>query len=118
MKRTWKVLSDSVKREACKDVRLLMTKGHSVSKARAIVAQDLDVRPNSLYNWGVKFNLLPIQHSRTTTSTRATTLTNSTNGTSMPHIVSIGLNIPGKGHVTLDHTLLGQIAQIWSGNLT
>ena len=117
MKRTWKVLSDTIKRQACKDVRLLMTKGHSISKARAIVAKELNVKPNSLYNWAVKFNLQPAQRLGTTAKTTTTTVTNNTNGTTTPHIVSIGLNVPGQGHITLDHNILGQIVQLWSGNL-
>ena len=55
MKRTRTVLSDDKKRQALRDVTVLVNKGNSISKSRALVAKMLGVRPNTVANLAGKF---------------------------------------------------------------
>ena len=39
------------KRKAIKDVKSLVAKGNTVSKARLLVGRTIGVTPNTIYNW-------------------------------------------------------------------
>ena len=114
MKRTWKrSFTLTVKRQAIKDMKALVARGTSVSRARKIVADQkhLRVTPNTIYNW---------ERALTGKSTQtkglqviaSSDITPTTNGNVTPHITSVNLHVPGKGNITLDHDLLQNIAQL------
>ena len=104
MKRTWTVLSDSKKRQALRDVTVLVNKGNSISKARSLVARTLGVRPNTVANWANKFGSKLVN----------TTIVTSNNGMQEPHITGVNIHIPGKGNITLNHELLTRISRVTS----
>ena len=105
------------KRKAIKDVKHLVAKGNTVSRARLLVGRTLGVTANTVYNWERKFTGkttrtkgLNAVNSVPTKTAIITRLSN--NGTDKPRITSINLHIPGKGNITLDHNMLNKIAQL------
>ena len=108
MKGTSRMFTLTQKRQAIKDVRSLMAKGRSVTKARTVIGRQLEVTPSTLYNWQRALD-------GEVTTTNTTTVTRS-NGpiANLPkaHITSVNLYIPGKGDVTLDHELLHSISRL------
>ena len=109
MKQTYKVFTLTQKRQAVRDMKALVAKGNSVSKARLLVGRTLDVTANTIYNWERKL---------TGTATRSVGLNadnvkhTHNNGITRPHITSVNLHVPGKGNITLDNQLLTQISRL------
>ena len=117
MKKTWKTFTLTVKRQAIRDMKALVAKGKSVSKARKIIGDQkhLNVTPNTIYNWERQLtgkstqskglNAVPVTRVQISE-------TLSGNGTPRPHITSVNLHVPGKGNITLDHELLTNISRL------
>ena len=103
--KTRKVFTLTQKRTAIKDMRSLVAKGNSVSKARILVARTLDVSPNTIYYWEKKLYGDITRKVGTMTVTR-------TNHIAKPHITGVNLHVPGKGNITLDHELLTNISRL------
>ena len=115
MKKAWKTFTQTVKRQAVRDMKALVAKGNTVSKARLTVGRALGVTPNTIYNW---------ERSLTGKVTRSNALTKSVtmrsngpivthlDGIIKPHITSVNLHVPGKGNITLDHELLSNISKL------
>ena len=108
MKRTWKMFTVTKKRQAIKDVRTLVSKDISVSKARQTIGKALGVTPNTIYNW---------ERDLTGKATQSRSLNSlpvlmHNNGYVRPHITSVNLHVPGKGEITLDHELLTNISRL------
>ena len=101
MKKTWKVLSNTTKRQALKDVRTLIAEGSNITAARTLVAKKLNVRPNTIANWEHKRDFGQLN----TTNDVISNITRT-------RITSVNLHVPGKGNITLDHDLLQNIAQL------
>ena len=117
MNRTWKVFALNVKRKAIREMKALVAKGTSVSKARKLIGDQkhLRVTPNTIYNWERKLTGkstrskgLPVK--RVAPATNNIVLPVNSSATS--HITSVDLHVPGKGTITLDHALLKDIAQL------
>jgi len=116
MKQTWKTFTLTVKRQAIRDMKALVAKGTSVSRARKLIGDQkhLRVTPNTIYNWERALtgsttqtrglNAKPIVRSNGPIAT--------INGTTKAHVTSVNLHVPGKGNITLDHDLLQNIAQL------
>jgi len=111
MKRTWKVFTLTKKREAIKDMRDLIAKGNSVTRARFLVGRTLGVAPNTIYNWERALAGRSTQSKVLKTVSKPISI-HSNNGTTRPHITSVNLHVPGKGNITLDHDLLKNISQL------
>ena len=109
MKQTYKVFTLTQKRQAVRDMKALVAKGISVSRARKTIGDGLNVTPNTIYNWERKL---------TGTATRSIGLKadnvkhTHNNGITRPHITSVNLHVPGKGNITLDNQLLTQISRL------
>ena len=112
MKQTWKVFTLTQKRQAIKEVKALVAKGNSVSKARLQVSRRIDVTATTLYNWERKLTGKATRSKGMTTLSPISSPVVKTNGTTKPHITSVNLHVPGKGNITLDHELLSNIAQL------
>ena len=108
MKRTWKMFTVTKKRQAIKDVRTLVSKDISVSKARQTVGKALGVTPNTLYTWERSLTGETTQDR----TVRSTPVLMHNNGNARPHITSVNLHIPGQGEITLDHELLTNISRL------
>ena len=98
------------KRQAIRDVKSLVSKGNTVSKARLLVGRTLDVTPNTIYNWERKITGKTTQTKGLAVVSR--TALNGDNGIMKPHITSVNLHIPGTGNITLDHELLVNISRL------
>ena len=106
MKQAWK-FTLTQKRQAVKDMRSLMAKGNSITKARTVIGRKLGVTPSTLYNWERALN------GEFTNTTKSTVVRSNSHITGLkPHITSVNLYIPGKGDVTLDHDLLRSISEL------
>ena len=114
MKQTWRTFTLTVKRAAIRDMKALVAKGTSVSKARKIVADQrhLRVTPNTIYNWERALTGKTTQSKGLRVAPIETSTILSTNGSPLPHITSVNLHVPGKGNVTLDHQLLKNISRL------
>ena len=114
MKQTWKVFTLTQKRQAIRDMKALVAKGNSVSKARLLVGRTLDVTANTIYNW--ERNLTGKSTQSKDLKTIPTIVRNNSsiahNGATKPHITSVNLHVPGKGSITLDHELLTNISRL------
>ena len=98
------------KRKAIRDVKSLVAKGNTVSKARLLVGRILDVVPATLYNWERKLTGKTTQ-TKGLAVTSKTTL-NGTNTVTKPRITGVNMHIPGKGDITLDHEMLVNISRL------
>ena len=112
MKKTWKVFTLTQKRTAIRDMKALVAKGNSVSRARLLVGRTLDVTPNTIYNWERKMTGNTTQSKVTNVSTSKIISKVSSNNIAKPHIVGVNLHVPGKGNITLDHELLTNISRL------
>ena len=111
MKQAWKTFTLTVKRQAIRDMKALVAKGKSVSKARQLVGKTLDVTSSTIYNWERALTGKAIPSNALTTS-NTTVVEVKRNGTTKPHITSVNLHVPGKGNITLDHELLANISRL------
>ena len=112
MKQTWKVFTLTQKRQAIRDMKALVAKGNSVSKARLLVGRTLGVTANTIYNWERKLTGKTTQTRGLSVAKNQIRKVVSSNGISRPHITSVNLHVPGKGEITLDHELLGHISKL------
>ena len=112
MKKTWKVFTLTKKREAIKDIRDLIAKGNSVTRARLLVGRTLGVTPNTIYNWERALTGRTTQSKGLRVTPSETSIIIPTNGATKPHITSVNLHVPGKGNITLDHELLSNISRL------
>ena len=120
MKKTLKVFTLTQKRTAIRDMKALVAKGNSVSRARLLIGRVLGVTPNTIYNWERKLTgkstkskvmnrtmKTPISVPRVSTIVHKTS-----NNIAKPHITGVNLHVPGKGNITLDHELLTNISRL------
>ena len=114
MKQTWKTFTLTVKRQAVKDMKALVAKGTSVSRARKLVGdmKHLRVTPNTIYNWERALTGRTTQSKGLRVTPSETSIIIPTNGATKPHITSVNLHVPGKGNITLDHKLLTDISRL------
>ena len=98
------------KRKAIRDVKSLVVKGNTVSKARLLVGRTLDVTPATIYNWERKLTGKTTQTKGLAVTSR--TILNGTSNITRPRITSVSMHIPGKGDITLDSTLLNHISKL------
>ena len=98
------------KRKAIRDVKSLVAKGNTVSKARLLVGRTLDVTPNTIYNWERKLTGKTTQTKGLAVTSR--TVLNGTNNMTKPRITGVNVHIPGKGNITLDHEMLVNISRL------
>ena len=110
MKQTWKTYTLTVKRQAIRDLKALVAKGISISRARKTIADSMKPRVTSstIYNWERKLTGKSMQ----TKGLPVASANNRSNGSTKPHVTSVNLHVPGKGNVTLDNTLLQHIARL------
>ena len=113
MKQTWRTFALTVKRAAIRDMKALVAKGTSVSKARKLIADQrhLRVTPNTIYNWERKLTGKSTQSKGLQVTPEVHSLS-LTNGTVKTRITGVNLHVPGKGNITLDHETLQNIAQL------
>ena len=110
--KTRKVFTLTQKRTAIKDMRSLVAKGNSVSKARQLVARTLNVSPNTIYYWENKLYGKTTRSRVITPKIKTTVHKVSTNNIARAHITGVNLHVPGKGNITLDHELLTNISRL------
>jgi len=112
MKKTWKVFTLTQKRTAIRDMKALVAKGNSVSRARLLVGRVLGVTPNTIYNWERKLTGKSTKSKVITPKIKTTVHKVSTNNIARAHITGVNLHVPGKGNITLDHELLTNISRL------
>ena len=112
MKKAWKVFTLTQKRQAVRDMKALVAKGNTVSRARLVVGRTMGVTPNTIYNWERHLTGKTTQTKDLQVTKKQIARVLSNNGTSKPHITSVNLHIPGKGNITLDHEMLVNISRL------
>ena len=120
MKKTWKVFTLTQKRTAIRDMKALVAKGNSVSRARLLIGRVLGVTPNTIYNWerkltgkSTKSKVMNRTMKTPNSVPRVSTIVHKTsNNIAKPHITGVNLHIPGTGNVTLDNKTLKHISII------
>ena len=110
--KTRKVFTLTQKRQAIRDMRALVAKGNSVSRARLLVGRTLEVSANTIYYWESKMYGKTTQSKVITPKIKTTVHKASTNNIAKAHITGVNLHVPGKGNITLDHELLTNISRL------
>ena len=97
---------------AATELRALVAKDKSASKARLLVSHKIGVSPTTIYNWEKEIFGKIIQSKGSPVSKKQIHRALSNNGITKPHITSVNLHVPGKGEITLDHELLSHISRL------